>query len=290
MKNVALFLFAFGLTSPLAHAKWVYQTAKVQSPMHYGYMIAEDDESPNTDVVYVLHGAAGNETHAKNFAEELGAEWNKAGYAPPRIIGISFGMWWLLVTPNASPTSGRMNAAIEEIYPSLEKMLKNPVIGERQVVGFSMGGLNALHLTLYAPEKFTRIVMLSPAVQPISPFASEAEMRAFADRNGLAYDTDPDKFSVKDFQNIMAEEIPTPEDYVNWDSEVQLPLAFKRLEAEGKKAPSLYISTGRQDTPFFEGGERLAATAARAGFPTTWVPQSGGHTPDMPAAARFLMH
>ena len=88
------------------------------------------------------------------------------------VISISLGRTFLFLKYLPAPFDADMESFfMDKIVPYFKKKLK--ANGNVYLVGHSMGGFNALTLSLRNPKFFPVIAVISPYVAPISPFTEE---------------------------------------------------------------------------------------------------------------------
>lgn len=291
--SLRLIMMLLTILPTLALADWSPpRSGKVDGARPYTYTVMEDLSSPNQDVVYVLHGAGMSDEELSSWAQSLGEQWAKLNYAPPRLVSVSFGELWMLVKQNESDMSGLLSVFLDDVMHKAEtQWLSSKKIGHREVMGFSMGGMNTLLLAMAAPEKFTKFVALSPSLLAISPLASENEIARFSERHGIPLQDEQGPI-VGGFLGMIRAVVPTEKAWSEINPAAQFLTAGKRLRKQGSTLPSILISTGDQDTLFFSPSHEVAGFAQEAGFPVTWLPVAGaGHeVRDKESVARFLMN
>ena len=134
----------------------------------------QDASSANYPVVYLLHGAGGdeNEWRTKGGAVETLDGLIKRGLIRPSVV----------VMPTAGPASWWADgvaekagtAIMKDLLPYVESRYKvqKERIG-RAIGGLSMGGYGALNLALRYPSQFCAAAVISPAIyDPLPPEAS----------------------------------------------------------------------------------------------------------------------
>lgn len=134
-------------------------------------------------VVYYFHGIGGNEQRWQTSGLH-GAVAEKLTRAPelrPHVFSVSFGRAWFFSDVKNLKGATRLSAFLE-LMPSLEASLPAPV-SRRTVVGESMGGYNALRFSMEIPGSVQQVVALCPALLPVGPYSSQAELEAFKERN-----------------------------------------------------------------------------------------------------------
>jgi len=144
------------------------------------------DGAAKLPVVYLLHGAGGNEL-----------EWARKGGAVETLDGlIKRGLIrpMIAIMPTAGPDSWWTDGAsakaetaiMTELMPYVEgKFRVMPERNGRAIAGLSMGGYGALNLSLRYPAKFCAAGIISPAIyDPLPPETSASRKAAQFMRNG----------------------------------------------------------------------------------------------------------
>lgn len=255
------------------------------------FVVLEDHASSNKDVVYYLHGGNSNAQSLFNpFNEALRAEWKRLGVAAPRMISISLGPIWLLMPTTSSPHSGKLELVLDGILPMLERELFDGNVHRRFLIGSSMGGFNALQLMTADPSRFDRVALVAPAVLPLSPFATEAEIKDFVQRTGAPETLDAGGFGVREILALGRGYVPTASEWAEAS-------ALERLEASescgqrmvGSPLPPVLIQYANQDHRFAEGARRVISVLKTRGTSVTVDVRPGDHADvDGRAVASFL--
>lgn len=248
--------------------------------MDYKYCIYRNPNSP--DVLHYLHGHGGNEKHWQNNDSniKIREHFAAAGKQIPSVISFSFGTKWLLTeVPQRSGTS-RYYAYINKILPDLENRLGG-FTGRRMLMGDSMGGINSTMIMERAGNLFERVAINCPALTPIGPHATDAEVEDYIARHQPYIS----RFYVVYMQQWGQQEFPTPEDWTR-----HAPLDMARTTPVLPQ--NLYISCGDKDQfGFIEGANKFAEIAAGRGRNVVWKPIEGGShcSVNSKAVADFLM-
>jgi pimeloyl-ACP methyl ester carboxylesterase len=152
----------------------------------YGYEIrwcTERGSPTSGHVVYYFHGIGGNELKWQNSSlhEAVAEKLTRTPELRPTVFSISFGRAWFFSDVKNLKRASRLTAFLE-LMPQLEASLPVPVT-RRTVVGESMGGYNALRLTMEIPGSIQQTVALCPALLPVGPYSSQEDIEAFKKRN-----------------------------------------------------------------------------------------------------------
>lgn len=144
------------------------------------------DGSARYPVVYLLHGASGDEhdwPRKGSVVETLDA-LIKRGLMRPTVA----------VMPSIGPQSWFADGAVHkmetalitELLPAVEQRYRvGTARGERGIAGLSMGGFGALNLSLKHPQRFCAAGIISPAIyDPLPPDTSAARRAPQLMRNG----------------------------------------------------------------------------------------------------------
>jgi len=222
---VLLALGAFG--APAADAGEVKKSSFASKLLgrDYNYSVylpdGYDGGSQTYPVVYLLHGASGDETHwpdrgnIKAVMDDLIA----TGKIKPMVVIMPGhkGAWW--VDGAAEPAE---SVLLKELMPHAEtKYRVAKEASARAVAGLSAGGYGSVRLILRHPEMFAAAAALSPAVYVPEPPADSSAMKDHAfQKNG--------KFDKKLWQDL------------NW------PSYFDAYRAQPLRVP-LYVNSGDHD-------------------------------------------
>ena len=183
------------LTSTVVAGEWVADkfTSKVLGrdyPLTLYLPDAYKDTPGPFPVLYLLHGASGNETDwvVKGGARETLDGLIKRGLIKPMVVVMpgSGTSWWIDGAVEKAET-----ALITELIPFVESKYK---VGSdrslRSIAGLSMGGYGSLNMSLQHPDKFCAAGIISPAIyDPLPPETSAARRTPQFMRNGTF---DPD--------------------------------------------------------------------------------------------------
>lgn len=146
----------------------------------------QNEASATYPVVYLLHGAGGdeNEWRTKGGAAETLDGLIKRGLIRPSVV----------VMPTAGPASWWADGAaekaataiIKDLLPYVESRYKvKKERSGRAIGGLSMGGYGALNLALRYPAQFCAAAVISPAIyDPLPPEASASRRTPQFVRNG----------------------------------------------------------------------------------------------------------
>jgi len=240
------------------------------------------DQAPESrEVLYYLHGAGRNEAAWSQSDDTalIQRQWLARKAQPPTVITVTFGPLWMLTEAARAKSPALYPLFVKKIMPRLEAKIGG-VQGRRLLKSESMGGFNASQLVLKNPELFSRVVLSCPAIASLSPYASQAEIDAFLDRNKEFIDRN----LVWQLLEWARLEFPSEAD---WRRHSPLLLA----EGVGRDFPAIYLSCGDRDQfGFFEGVAKFADTLKHRGAAVTWESLPGGHcVENAKAIADFLL-
>jgi predicted esterase len=270
--SVVLFglFFSAAKAQAATPARMVTECGHVAQKVKWDYCITRTENSHNEDIVYVLHGAGGDESTWTRWPafQDVRAHWEKTGFQAPIIVALSFGPIWLLADPNSSPHSGLFDVFTKEVMPYVEQRLLTDRAPnrKRRILGFSMGGFNGSQLILKMPRAFKSAVLACPGLSTVSPFAPRPEIDAYISRTGA------NKDFVNSILTIAKDFFPNE---AAWQADSPLRLAQTKL---GATSPAVYVSCGRTDEGgFFEGSQTFANSARTRGTDIKWESLAGGH-------------
>jgi S-formylglutathione hydrolase FrmB len=270
----SVLVFSVVKAQATAPARMVTECGHVAQKVKWDYCITRTGNSHNEDIVYVLHGAGGDESTWTRWPafQDVRARWEKTGFQAPIIVALSFGPIWLLADPNSSPHSGLFDVFTKEVMPYVEqRLLTDSLAGisanrKRRILGFSMGGFNGSQLILKMPRAFKSAVLACPGLSTVSPFASRPEIDSYISRTGA------NKDFVNSILTIAKDFFP---DEAAWQADSPLRLAQTKF---GATSPAVYVSCGRTDEGgFYEGSQAFANSARTRGADIKWESLAGGH-------------
>jgi hypothetical protein len=121
-----------------------------------------------------------------------------------------------------------------------------------------MGGFNAMQLALADPTKYSKVVLISPALLSISPFATEVQIAAYAKKAGAKIN------EIQAFLETMRGYIPTKEDWEKASPQAQSDQLYE-LEKSGIATPRFLVSIASQDKEQqLDGGQLIVERANEA--------------------------
>lgn len=170
---------------------------------------------------------------------------------------------FLLTDDSPEDAADRLSLFRETIIPTVEGALAQPPT-RRDLVGASMGGVNALILAHRQPDLFHRVAALCPPIAALSPYAGIGEVRAAVERSSTTW---PRAAMLI----VMGRHLFGDEDA--WSRHDPIGLATSVLDP-----PALYLSCGARDSwGCMDGSRALVYTYRARELPIHWVPRPGGH-------------
>ena len=140
------------------------------------------------------------------------------------------------------------------LFPQLSRRREDTYIG-----GISMGGYSAAVHGLHAPGTFSRILMLSPAIEADKLFRPEDDGKEGAVPSSL-------------FDSLLGGA------QVYRDSSMNPRKAVADLKAAGAQIPGMYMCCGLQDALVYDACQSFRACLAELNVPLTYVESDGEHT------------
>jgi len=235
---------------PLGEDTLVY---RVYLPPNY-----EQNPEKTYPLLVWFHGGGGSElTWGKQggIAEKL-LEPMKTGELAPFIV--------------LSPTAGETDvfrgesekALVEKVLPRVQREYRTN--GVTVALGHSMGGLNAMIVSLRNPQLFSAVAVASPFVFDTSPYDDKAALESFEKRFGAGWQ------GV--YRRAVGSRFETRDEFASYDP-------FSRIRS-GQKVPfELFLTSGTEDRfGLFKHNEYLHQTLKQSGVEHQWLVQQGvGH-------------
>jgi predicted esterase len=135
-------------------------------------------KSWNRQTWFFLHGAGGNIESYKGFVRQILRHRNKDVF--PNIIAISIGPKWFLVDHRSDPEINGSTLFWKKMVPAVKQTV--PELGKIVALGHSMGGFNALSIFADRPDFWNAVVLVTPAIADLSPYASIGEKEKYVKR------------------------------------------------------------------------------------------------------------
>lgn len=232
-------------------------------------------------VVYYFHGLLGDERDwERNSEKKMLTQWKKTGQQPPIVVSMSFGRSWLLAEKNSSSKSGLYEILVQKILPQIQGQFLAIIPEQNILLGFSMGGFNAIQLYFKQPQFFSQAAIICGAMSIVSPHAEQDEIDAYIQR------TNAQRWLVLLAMNLSRYYFPSEAD---WSKHSPVSLAQNDL---GPDSPPLYFANGLADEfGFHEGNLAFVeiATQKYARIKSHFY-QNGGHCDvDQEPIADFLV-
>lgn len=151
------------------------------------------------------------------------------------VVSISLGRSFLFLKYLPAPFDADIESLfINKIIPYFKEKLK--ANGNVYLIGHSMGGFNALTLSLRNPEIFPVIAVISPYVAPISPFTEEFDK--------MGEKLMMPKLQTKILKSTLTKAFQTEEEWYKYNP-------FKLVE-KNNNFPFIIMSAATNDLPGFE--------------------------------------
>lgn len=239
-------------------------------------------QTPMTDkdfVLYFLHGRGGDEkdwNKKSQFTSLLQKYWQENKKRVPMVVSISLGKEWLVTSQMTSSKTGLLEKFQGEIFPAIDQHLGIPK--KRFIMGISMGGLNALTLSLNDNQRFQRVAALCPPLVKVSPYSPWMEWFRFLVRTGAK------PYAVLTMVKMGRQYFATEKEWFSYS-----PLEKVR-QAHFTGDQKFYLSAGLYDEyGLYEGVEEFVHSMQFAGGLMYWKPNSGKHcSVDIESLGDFL--
>lgn len=242
------------------------------------YCFQKPDTESDTLVVF-FHGIYGNEK--KWFTDSKFTSLHKVMKAKglnPWIVTISYGGTWVLTETETS--NQLFHHTMDLALPAIINEIHPEAFIQRFLLGYSMGGLNASQVLLKRPELFDKYVLISPAITPVGPFSTKAEIKDYTRR------TEAVPFLINMLIKIGRKNFKNQEE---WDQHSPLVIINKI----SRPLPPVYISAGNRDQyGFDEGSNTFSLSIAPYSDYSVWMPIKNGDHMDLDPASvtDFLLH
>ena len=232
-------------------------------------------ENPDNNLIFYFHGLGRSELEWVE-QDGFGTIYHDLIMNNPQlksfpVVSITLGATYLFLNNAPSPYNMDLeDFFIKKIIPYFREKLN--CNGKIYLIGHSMGGYNALTLSLRHPEMFPVIAAISPYTAPISPFTD-----AF-DKKGE--ELNMPKLQVAVLKGLLTNAYKTEE---NWDQYNP----FKLVE-KNKTFPYIILSTAKHDLPGFEWSiTNFGNLLEKKGIPHYFCKTEGDHRS---ACKNIFMH
>lgn len=214
-----------------------FKIQDVAKPLQYCSLKLAATKSP-TKIIYFLHGAGGG---ARDVYDPL-VESFVQNMPEAAVVGISYGPEETIPLKVGQPPTS-LKALIYPAMPDIESELGIVQSSdlERDLVGMSLGGFNALNLASRESGWFQKVAVLCPALIGFDPF-NDSEVQAYIQSNPKIQAN-----LVIDLIGKLRQKFVTPE---NW--RIRDPIFLARNGYYN--GLSIFLSTGSDDEfGFFQG-------------------------------------
>jgi predicted esterase len=235
-------------------------------------------ESWDRQTWFYFHGAGGDLESWKSFAKKTLCYRKDDTF--PNIVGISLGSHWFLVDSPSRKEIAGSSLFWQRIFLDVKEVVGE--IGKPVAVGHSMGGFNALSLFLDNSEIWDAVVLLTPAIADLSPYAGQGEKIDYLKRTNA--------YSWQQYfkHYLFGRSLDTgriDKILANWrrlardDNEWQKINPLYRLQSfESAATTRFFLSCGKRDPfGFLDGTTRASKLLSEAGFKIETHFVTGGH-------------
>lgn len=234
----------FGLKPKELQEDMVFENGKIyfkEERLEVRYVITKElvKDNKNNGIIFYFHGFDRTELEwvSKNgFGNSYYEELRKnPDFKSLPVVSISLGKTFLFLKYLPKPFDADTESLFtDKIVPYFKEKLNSN--GKVYLIGHSMGGFNALTLSLRNPGMFPVIAIMSPYVAPISPFTDNFDK--------MGEKLKMPKLQVKMLKNILTKAFQSEEVWYEYNP-------FKLAE-EKNKFPFIIMSTATNDLPGFE--------------------------------------
>ena len=219
------------------------------------------------NIIFYFHGFGRSElewveenSFGKIFYDVLKS--NSEFYSIP-VVSISLGGSFLFIEDAPAPFSADLETVfIEEIMPYFQNKLNKK--GNVYLIGHSMGGFNALMLSLRNPSVFKCITAISPFVAPFSPYSDDFQKKG--------EELKMSKFQINFSKKILTSAFPTEKKWLEYNP-------FYLVEKyENNKKPYIFLSSATEDLPGFEKSiDKFSKLLNKENFKLNYCSSKGDH-------------
>ena len=234
----------FGEKPKELQADIAYEKGKIyfkEERLEVRYVITKElvKEDKSNNIIFYFHGFNRTELEWINkdgFGNIYYNELRKnSDFKSFPVVSISLGGTFLFLNYLPKPFDADTESLfINKIVPYFKEKLNS--YGKVFLVGHSMGGFNALTLSLRNPELFPVITIISPYVAPISPFTDDFDK--------MGEKLKMPKLQVNMLKNILTKAFQSEEEWYKYNP-------FKLIE-KNNNFPFIIMSTTTNDLPGFE--------------------------------------
>lgn len=134
--------------------------------MNLDYIIREPENiTPNTPVLFMLHGYGSNEQDLFSFRETLPQDWLIVSFRAPRTTQFDGYSWYDIDFDNPENfiNVDQANESLRAVLESILDIVNRYELteGQAHLCGFSQGGILCYALALQYPELFHRVACMS---------------------------------------------------------------------------------------------------------------------------------
>ncbi len=232
-------------------------------------------KSWNGQTWFFFHGAGGDSESWKGLIPKILTVRQYASH--PRIVSFSMGSKWFLVDRTSKQRLAANTLFWNEILPFVKNRFAR--LGKTTALGHSMGGFNALSVFLDNPDFWDTVVLISPAVADLAPYASQTEkenyvrrMKRNTLRQWLKSFSKPDTRKIDGILGNWRNLVSDNQEWRRID-----PLArLKNLDRRSNTR--FFVTAGKKDPfGFSEGVMKISAILAEKGISVKYHISDGGH-------------
>jgi hypothetical protein len=228
------------------------------------FCITETTASTNRDLVIFFHPRGTTEKNwiSGSVGKNLRDHWKKKNLAPPVIATVSFGKFSILVRKNSKKRSGLLETFYSSVLPLIEHKVYQgkKALNKPSLLGFSMGGFNALQVYFHDQSYWKRIALINPAISSpdFTPFTSDKTLRKIAKKENISFMA---LYSAKIHGKVFFDNIK------EWEASSPLSSARRSLTS---KSPEILLNCGTRDHfGFYLGCKELKKISTTNSAPTT---------------------
>lgn len=277
-------IHGYGWEDTVEESKLSWEVKEVSSMSIFKYTVFLNKNVDTDHILFFFHGAGGDHLTWIGAGKKIRASWQKKGIKPPIVVGISLGPKWFLIQETSKNSTDLLTVFKKEVLKVLEKQYGT--FSQRSAIGISMGGFNLIQLILDQPELFSKVLLISPAIADLPPYASKEQIIKYVKRNNAFNWKQKLKslFSGKVYTNNIDIILANWKNLVSDNEEWKEIDPFIRLQELSQLPGEYIIVCGTRDIyGFYEGSMKLYKLIKEKTISSVFIPiVNGSHIINIP--------